>query len=98
MRQIAAEEAPRRVRANAIGIGWIGGWATSFEEARAACAQMPPEVAATVSPMIEQMISLIRMQRPGAAGEAADLIAYLASDQASYVTGRTVALDGGASL
>lgn len=98
VRQIAAEEAPRGVRANAIGIGWIGGWATSFEEARAACAQMPLEVAATVSPMIEQMISLIRMQRPGAAGEAADLIAYLASDQASYVTGRTVALDGGASL
>ena len=98
VRQIAAEEAPNGVRCNAIAIGWLGGWATTFEEARAAVAQMPPEVAATVSPMIEQMIGLIRMGRPGSGESAADLIAYLASDQASYVTGRTVAVDGGASL
>lgn len=98
VRQIAAEEGPNGIRANAIGVGWMGGWAQSFEEARAAVAQMPAEVSAKVSPMIEQMISLIRLKRPGSGGEAADLIVYLASDQASYVTGRTVAVDGGASL
>jgi 3-oxoacyl-[acyl-carrier protein] reductase len=98
VRQIAAEEAPRGIRANAIGVGWIGGWANTFAEARAACAQMPTDVAAKVTPMIEQMISLIRMQRPGSGGDAADLIAYLASDQALYITGQTVGVDGGASL
>lgn len=98
VRQIAAEEGPNGIRANAIGVGWMGGWAQSFAEARTAVAQMPAEVAAKVSPMIEQMIALIRMRRPGSGDEAADLVAYLASEQASYVTGRTVAVDGGASL
>jgi NAD(P)-dependent dehydrogenase (short-subunit alcohol dehydrogenase family) len=98
VRQVAAEEAPNGIRANAIGVGWMGGWANTFDEARAAVASMPAEMAAQVSPMIEQMISLIRMRRPGSGGEAADLIAYLASEQASYVTGRTVCVDGGASL
>lgn len=35
------------------------------------------------------------MKRLGRPEEAADLIAYLASDAASYVTGQTVAIDGG---
>lgn len=35
------------------------------------------------------------MKRLGRPEEAADLITYLASDAASYVTGRTVAIDGG---
>lgn len=98
VRQIAAEEGGNGIRCNAIAVGWMGGWANSFEEARAACAQMPPELAAKVSPMIEHMISLIRMKRPGSGNEAADLIAYLASNQASYITGQTVGIDGGAAL
>ncbi|MCH7629903.1 SDR family NAD(P)-dependent oxidoreductase [Novosphingobium sp.] len=35
------------------------------------------------------------MKRLGQPEEAADLICYLASDQASYVTGQTVAVEGG---
>lgn len=98
VRQIAAEEGANGIRCNAIAVGWIRGWAKTFDEARGALAQMPAELEAKVRPMIEQMISLIRMQRPGSGAQAADLIAYLASDQAAYVTGQTVAVDGGASL
>ena len=33
--------------------------------------------------------------RPGTADEVASLIAYLASDQAGYVTGQSIVVDGG---
>ena len=39
--------------------------------------------------------SMIPMQRLGQAHEAAQLIAFLASDAASYITGQNIAIDGG---
>lgn len=39
--------------------------------------------------------STIPMQRLGEADEAAQLIAFLASDAASYITGQNIAIDGG---
>jgi 3-oxoacyl-[acyl-carrier protein] reductase len=39
----------------------------------------------------------IPMRRVGEAGEVADVIAFLASDRASYVTGSSINLDGGIS-
>jgi NAD(P)-dependent dehydrogenase (short-subunit alcohol dehydrogenase family) len=36
--------------------------------------------------------------RPGQAGEIAELILFLASDQAAWVTGETIAIDGGRHL
>jgi enoyl-[acyl-carrier-protein] reductase (NADH) len=36
--------------------------------------------------------------RPATLEEAGDLFAYLASDQASYVTGQSILLDYGATL
>ena len=35
MRQVAAEEAANGIRANAVAIGWVGGFADSFAQARA---------------------------------------------------------------
>jgi 3-oxoacyl-[acyl-carrier protein] reductase len=36
--------------------------------------------------------------RPGTAAEVAELIAFLASDAASYITGQLVVIDGGNTI
>lgn len=38
---------------------------------------------------------LVPMRRPGRAAEVADLIAFLASDRAAYITGQTISINGG---
>ena len=38
---------------------------------------------------------LVPMQRPGQPQEVADLVAFLASHQAAYITGQTIAINGG---
>ena len=41
---------------------------------------------------------LLRVLRPGAAEEIADLIWFLASDRAGWITGETISIDGGRHL
>jgi NAD(P)-dependent dehydrogenase (short-subunit alcohol dehydrogenase family) len=48
--------------------------------------------------LMNQMLDIVRLGRPCAPEEAGNMFALLASDQASYVTGRSIALDGGALL
>jgi NAD(P)-dependent dehydrogenase (short-subunit alcohol dehydrogenase family) len=44
------------------------------------------------------MINATAMRRIGAPEEVAAVIAFLASDDASYVTGQTIAVSGGMSM
>jgi NAD(P)-dependent dehydrogenase (short-subunit alcohol dehydrogenase family) len=98
VRQIASEEASCGIRANAVAIGWVGGFASSFEQARAYTASMTgPEAAATCA-LMERIMPFIRMGRPGSGEEAANIVAFLTSEQSSYVTGCLLRADGGASL
>ena len=44
---------------------------------------------------ISQIVSAIGSGRPGRPEEVADLVCYLCSDKAAYITGQVIAIDGG---
>ncbi|MDH4157361.1 MAG: 3-oxoacyl-[acyl-carrier-protein] reductase [candidate division Zixibacteria bacterium] len=46
----------------------------------------------------EGLLSGIPLKRPGAPKEVASAVLFLASDQAAYITGQVIAIDGGLSM
>jgi len=48
--------------------------------------------------MAERMRRAIPLGRVGAAGEIGDVVCFLLSDDASYVNGQVIAVDGGATV
>ncbi len=81
-RCLAAELASRKVRVNAVAPGMI---ATDMSEA---VRNLAPD-------RIKQAIP---MRRVGEAEEIATVVTFLASDDASYLTGQVIRVDGGMSL
>lgn len=54
------------------------------------------EIIKEVDPkMMDKIISSIPLQRIGHAQEVADLVSFLVSDKASYITGQVIQIDGG---
>ncbi|GBQ86004.1 NAD/NADP-dependent glucose 1-dehydrogenase [Gluconacetobacter johannae DSM 13595] len=84
VRTWALEYAARGIRVNAVAPGAI---------------ETPMNRAWIDDPRGRAAVSRhIPMRRPGGAGEVADAILFLSSDQASYVTGQTLFVDGGLTL
>jgi glucose 1-dehydrogenase len=81
MRTIAVELAPHRITVNNIGPG------ATFTPIDADVEKDPK--------LNEQILSGIPLRRWGQPEEVANLAVYLASDDASYVTGSTYFIDGG---
>ena len=79
-KSLAKELAPQGVRVNAVSPGVID---TPFHEVFST-----PE-------MIQNFVKMIPLGRIGTAAECATVIAFLASDAASYVVGETIEVNGG---
>lgn len=79
---LALELAPHRIRVNAVSPGFAPG--------------------STVSPLspgyVDAMLARIPLGRPSGPDDAPNAVLFLCSDRASYITGATLAVDGGNSL
>jgi len=81
-RCLAKELAPRKVRVNAVAPGMIE---TDMSEA----------VRSLAGDQVKKAIPLKRIGQPE---EVARVVVFLASDEASYITGQVIRVDGGLSL
>ncbi len=78
-KSLARELAARQITVNAVAPGFVGTDLT---------ANLPPNI-------IEQVNKSIPLERWGTVEDVAYAVAYLASDEASYVTGQVLSVDGG---
>lgn len=92
-RSIAVDYGPEGIRCNVICPGWAPTDMT--KETLATLAEMRGKTAEAFFDQITRPIPLRRMADPA---EMASVIAFLASSDASFMTGATLVVDGGASL
>lgn len=79
---LAKEVASRSITANVVAPGFI-----------------ETDLTAELSDSVKDVVlPSIAMGRFGTSDEIASLVSYLASDDASYITGQTIAVDGGISI
>ncbi|GAA0388677.1 SDR family oxidoreductase [Microbispora corallina] len=85
---LALELAPRRIRVNAVSPGAVdtGIWAK---------AGLPPEAHEKA---VNVIVSRVPLGRFGTSEEIAEVVAFLASDAAGYVTGQNIVISGGAGI
>lgn len=99
-RQIAAEEGLHKIRCNTVGIAWTA--AETMADTLAMLPKQPGKIPESYQDMLTEMLHghhhNSRLKRNSSPQEAGDLFAFLASDQAAFITGRSIMFDGGITL
>jgi NAD(P)-dependent dehydrogenase (short-subunit alcohol dehydrogenase family) len=93
----AKDLAPKGIRVNAVSPAFIGPgrmWDTQVARQAAAGSQY---YATDPDAVAEQMIGMVPLRRYGSVHEVASVVAFLLSDDASYVTGVNVEVSGGSA-
>ena len=78
----ARELSPKGVRVNAVAPGFI----------------KTPMIATVPDKVLDDLAQKVPLKRLGQAEEIANAYAFLASDEASYITGAVIEVDGGLTL
>lgn len=91
VRQLAGEEGRNGVRANAVALGWIMAGVGNPE----GDTSLVQEFGAAE---LEFWLKRSALGRGGSGEELANIVLFLASQQASYLTGQTLFADGGQTL
>jgi NAD(P)-dependent dehydrogenase (short-subunit alcohol dehydrogenase family) len=86
-RAIAVDHGPQGIRANAVALGTVVTERLSAQFSKASRAQW--------SALERELASLHPLGRPGDAVEVANTVAFLLSDESSWITGAVLPVDGG---
>jgi NAD(P)-dependent dehydrogenase (short-subunit alcohol dehydrogenase family) len=89
--------APHGIRVNSVSPGFIGPGAMWDNQVARQAAAGSQYYASDPETVAEQMIEAIPLRRHGSPAEVADVIAYLAGDRSSYLTGINIEIAGGAA-